>query len=200
MYGCPLLWFPCIYWCNCCQKQEDEFISVYGYIICSDSAKCFKTCFWSFGRGLLLFKKFCGSSLYFFVNSNLAFQFLLLMSSLHLVIWPLYFFPWSLLRVVDASLPCEGCWWSLIAFFLFFSSAHNFFPSTAAVFLGQPVWCLVVSTPVVVLCFFKDILICCTAYDQCLCSCSLWLIFPLFPASKLPFFSCRQLSGLYLGS
>ena len=44
MYGCQWNWFPCIYWwCDCWQKQQDEFWSVSGKIICSYSAKCFRT-------------------------------------------------------------------------------------------------------------------------------------------------------------
>ncbi len=36
--------FSCIYWwCDCWQKQQDEFWSVSGNIICSYSAKCFRT-------------------------------------------------------------------------------------------------------------------------------------------------------------
>ncbi len=43
------VWLPvelvsCIYWwCDCWQKQQDEFWSVSGNIICSYSAKCFRT-------------------------------------------------------------------------------------------------------------------------------------------------------------
>ncbi len=44
MYGCQWNWFSCIYWwCDCWQKQQDEFWSVLGNIICSYSAKCFRT-------------------------------------------------------------------------------------------------------------------------------------------------------------
>ncbi len=44
MYGCQWNWFSCIYWwCDCWQKQQDEFWSVSGNIICSYSAKCFRT-------------------------------------------------------------------------------------------------------------------------------------------------------------
>ena len=44
MYGCQWNWFPCIYWwCDCWQKQQDEFWSVSGNIICSYPAKCFRT-------------------------------------------------------------------------------------------------------------------------------------------------------------
>lgn len=35
--------FPCIYWCDSSQKQQGDFWSVYGYIMCSDSAKFFRT-------------------------------------------------------------------------------------------------------------------------------------------------------------
>ncbi len=39
MYGCQWNWFSCIYWwCDCWQKQQDEFWSVSGNIICSYSA------------------------------------------------------------------------------------------------------------------------------------------------------------------
>ncbi len=38
MYGCQWNWFSCIYWwCDCWQKQQDEFWSVSGNIICSYS-------------------------------------------------------------------------------------------------------------------------------------------------------------------
>ncbi len=44
MYGCQWNWFSCIYWwCDYWQKQQDEFWSVSGNIICSYSAKCFRT-------------------------------------------------------------------------------------------------------------------------------------------------------------
>ncbi len=44
MYGCQWNWFSCIYWwCDCWQKQQDEFWSVSGNIICSYSAKCLRT-------------------------------------------------------------------------------------------------------------------------------------------------------------
>ncbi len=40
----PVELFSCIYWwCDCWQKQQDEFWSVSGNIICSYSAKCFRT-------------------------------------------------------------------------------------------------------------------------------------------------------------
>ncbi len=44
MYGCQWNWFSCYYWwCDYWQKQQDEFWSVSGNIICSYSAKCFRT-------------------------------------------------------------------------------------------------------------------------------------------------------------
>ena len=41
---CQWNWFPCIYWwCECWQKQQDEFWSVSGNIICSYPAICSRT-------------------------------------------------------------------------------------------------------------------------------------------------------------
>lgn len=51
-----------------------------------------------FSRSYSWFQNFCGFSLYlliFFANSNLGSWFLLLKSSLHCVVWPLYFCPKS---------------------------------------------------------------------------------------------------------
>lgn len=101
----------------------------------------------------IVFQKFFGSSLYFFANSNLASWSLLLMSDLHLVVWPLYLLSWSRLTV-DWDTFTPALWRLLVmsltdVFGVFFTALTLFLSSTTVVFLGRPVRCLLLSIPVV---------------------------------------------------
>lgn len=84
-------------------------------------------------------------ALYFFVNCNLTFRFLLLMSDMHLVVQSLYLCSLNGGLWYHHPYPVEVvgdcCFWVLIrAPTVFLSSAF---------FLGWPVWCLLLHTSVV---------------------------------------------------
>ncbi len=72
------------------------------------------------------------------------------MRGLHLLVYPLYFCSGSLLRTVDCDTFTPTLWKSLLLFYgSFFTAITMFLSSTADVFLGLPVWDLLLSTPVV---------------------------------------------------
>ena len=98
----------------------------------------------------------------------LAVRFLLLMSGLHLVVLPPYCSSLSLLQTVETF--TAALWrWSVMSptdVLEFLHSSHNTYVINCCFFsLGQPVLCLLLSTPMV-----QDITICCKSYPQCLCN------------------------------
>lgn len=92
-------------------------------------------------------------SLSFLANSNLAFSFLLLLTGLNLVVWPLYFWSWCFLWTVDCEIFTPSPWRLLVMILTvvlgFFFLTMFLSSSDVVFFLGRPVQCLLISTPVI---------------------------------------------------
>ncbi len=113
--------------------------------------------------------------------------FFLLMSGLHLLVYPLYFCSWSLLRTVDCDTFTPALWRLLLMSLTvvlgsFFTAVTMFLSSTADVFLDLPVRGVLLSTPVVSFFLRRFQMVVLAIASICA---MVWLIFHLLSASQL---------------